>query len=60
MFGVKFEGNLMSGAINQLVGESPMDPYYRNTHLKLLGTSSPLFFRYFGMNKKGVFLSFLS
>ena len=43
-----------------------MDTYYRNTHLKLLGTSflsflsSYLIFRYFGMNKKGVLLSFLS
>ena len=44
-----------------------MDPRYRNTHLKLLGTNSPSFFRYLGnffryfdMNKKGAFLSFLS
>ena len=35
-----------------------MNPHYMNTHLTLLGTSSPSFFRYlgifrcFGMNKK--------
>ena len=43
-----------------------MDSHYRNTHLKLFG---PVFlsflgilviFRCFGMNKKGVFLFFLS
>ena len=65
MFGVKFEDNLMHDALNQLV-ESPMDPRYRNTHLKLLDTSFLSFlgilviFRNFGMNKKGVFVSFLS
>ena len=43
-----------------------MDPRYRNTHLKLLGQVFLSFlgmlviFRYFGMNKKGAFLSFLS
>ena len=31
-----------------------MDPCYRNTHLKLLGTGFLSFFRYFGMNKKDV------
>ena len=43
-----------------------MDPRYRNTHLKLLGTGFLSFlgilviFRYYGKYKKGVFLSFLS
>ena len=35
-----------------------MDPRYRNTHLKLLGTSFLSFFRYFGMNKKDVVRSY--
>ena len=29
----------MPGALNQLVGESLMNPRYRDTHLKLIGTS---------------------
>ena len=29
----------MPGALNQLVGESPMNPRYRDTQLKLIGTS---------------------
>ena len=43
-----------------------MDLGYRDTHLKLLGTGFLSFlgilviFRYFSINKKGVFLSFLS
>ena len=46
--------------------ESPMDPRYKNTHLKLLSTSflsllgMLVIFRYFSMNKKGAFLFFLS
>ena len=35
-----------------------MDPRYRNTHLKLLGTGFLSFFRYFGMNKKDVVRSY--
>ena len=35
-----------------------MDSRYRNTHLKLLGTSFLSFFRYFGMNKKDVVRSY--
>ena len=31
-----------------------MDPHYRNTHLKLLGTGFLSFFKYFSMNKKDV------
>ena len=45
-----------------------MDPRYRDTCLKLLGTGFSFIFRYLGhfcyryvgMNKKGAFLSFLS
>ena len=43
-----------------------MDTHYKDTHLKLLGNVFLSFlgmfviFRYFSLNKKGVFLSFLS
>ena len=35
-----------------------MDPRYRNTHLKVLGTGFLSFFRYCGMNKKDVVCSY--